>query len=96
MQLFTSSKKGIKNRYSMEKRCSYRLTGIFTTSKSKVNKWIKEALQSKNLSFTINDNKKLSFVITANLKKKIGTKGETKIKIVIGWDGKIWTAYPIK
>lgn len=67
-----------------------------TTSKSKVNKWIKEALQSKNLSFTINDNKKLSFVITANLKKKIGTKGETKIKIVIGWDGKIWTAYPIK
>lgn len=80
----------------MEKRCSYRLTGIFTTSKSKVNKWIKEALQSKNLSFTISDNKKLSFVITANLKKKIGTKGETKIKIVIGWDGKIWTAYPIK
>jgi len=29
VQLFTSSKKGIKNRYSMEKRCSYRLTGIF-------------------------------------------------------------------
>ncbi|OMI27733.1 hypothetical protein BTA31_10085 [Bacillus haynesii] len=29
VQLFTSSNKGIKNRYSMEKRCSYRLTGIF-------------------------------------------------------------------
>lgn len=67
-----------------------------TTSKSKVNKWIKEALQSKNISFSINNNKKLSFVITANLGKKIGTKGEKKIKIVIGWDGKIWTAYPIK
>ncbi|TWM97942.1 hypothetical protein CHCC14596_0138 [Bacillus licheniformis] len=29
VQLFTSSKKGIKKRYSVEKRCSYRLTGIF-------------------------------------------------------------------
>ncbi|WP_243290704.1 SAR2788 family putative toxin [Bacillus sp. FJAT-47783] len=67
-----------------------------TTSKSQVNKWIKEALNSKNVSVSLNDSKKLSFIIIADLGKKIGTKGETKIKIVIGWDSIIWTAYPIK
>ncbi|MFJ7362877.1 SAR2788 family putative toxin [Peribacillus frigoritolerans] len=66
-----------------------------TTSKTKINQWIKEGLQSKNISISLNDNDKLSFVITVNLGKKIGTKGEKKIKIVIGYDGKIWTSYPI-
>ncbi|TDL88715.1 hypothetical protein E2R55_16225 [Vibrio vulnificus] len=66
-----------------------------TTSKTKVNQWIKEGLQSKNISISVNDNDKLSFVITVNVGKKIGTKGEKKIKIVIGYDGKIWTSYPI-
>ncbi|MCY7686000.1 SAR2788 family putative toxin [Bacillus altitudinis] len=88
------SKFSVSNKHLSNAKGRYRKFN--TTSKSTVNKWIKEALQSKNVSFTINNNKKLSFVITANLKKKIGTKGETKIKIVIGWDGKIWTAYPIK
>ncbi|UYO36139.1 SAR2788 family putative toxin [Bacillus zhangzhouensis] len=88
------SKFSVSNKHLSNAKGRYRK--FDTKSKSTVNKWIKEALQSKNVSFTINNNKKLSFVITANLKKKIGTKGETKIKIVIGWDGKIWTAYPIK
>ncbi|MFP3417999.1 SAR2788 family putative toxin [Bacillus sp. SIMBA_154] len=88
------SKFSVSNKHLSNAKGRYRKFN--TKSKSTVNKWIKEALQSKSVSFTINNNKKLSFVITANLKKKIGTKGETKIKIVIGWDGKIWTAYPIK
>lgn len=50
-----------------------------TTSKSQVNKWIKEALQSKNVSVSLNNSDKLSFVITANL-GKIGTKGEKKLR----------------
>lgn len=67
-----------------------------TTSKTTVNNWIKEGLQSSNLSIAVNDNDKLSFVITVNLGRKIGTAGETKIKIVIGYDGIIWTSYPVK
>ncbi len=50
----------------------------------------------KFLIFKINDSEKLSFRFEVNLGKKIGTKGETKIRIVIGYDGKIWTAFPVK
>lgn len=57
---------------------------------------MKEALNSKDFSFTLSDNDKLSFVVTKNLGKKIGTKGQTKIKIVIRANGKIWTTHPVK
>ncbi|MED0650620.1 MULTISPECIES: hypothetical protein [Aeribacillus] len=71
-----------------------------TTSKSQVNNWVKEGLNSKNASYSLNPevetkNADLSFVVIANLGKVIGTKGQKKIKIVVGWNGKIWTAYPI-
>ena len=39
---------------------------------------------------------KLSFRADINLGKTIGTKGEKKIRIVIGYDGKVWTAFPVK
>ncbi len=67
-----------------------------TSSQSTVKRWMREALNSKDFSFTLNDNDKLSFVVTKNLGKKIGTKGQTKIKIVIGENGKIWTTHPVK
>ncbi|WP_233880042.1 SAR2788 family putative toxin [Virgibacillus halodenitrificans] len=67
-----------------------------TSSQSTVKKWMKEALNSKDFSFTLNNHDKLSFVVTKNLGKKIGTKGETKIKIVIGANGKIWTTHPVR
>ncbi|MDR9797931.1 SAR2788 family putative toxin [Aeribacillus pallidus] len=71
-----------------------------TTDKSQVRNWIKEGLNSKNASYSLNPevetkNADLSFVVIANLGKVIGTKGQKKIKIVVGWNGKIWTAYPI-
>ncbi|PAF22762.1 hypothetical protein CHH49_04030 [Terribacillus saccharophilus] len=66
-----------------------------TSSKSQVRTWVKEGLGKSFVSIDVNKNDKLSFVIVTNLKKKIGTKGQTKIKIVIGHDGKIWTAYPV-
>lgn len=37
-----------------------------------------------------------SFVLIATLGKPVGEKGENKIKIVIGFDGEIWTAFPTK
>lgn len=68
-------------------------SGGQTTAKG----WIKEALQKAKVSnFQINDNDKLSFRFDVNLNKKIGTKGETKIRVVIGYDGNIWTAFPVK
>ncbi|MBP3953140.1 SAR2788 family putative toxin [Bacillus suaedae] len=68
-----------------------------TDSQTTAKGWIKEALQKASVSnFEINDNEKLSFKFEVNLGKKVGTKGETKIRIVIGYDGKIWTAFPVK
>lgn len=68
-----------------------------TTSQATSKNWIKEALEKASISdFEINDDDKLSFKFDVNLGKKIGTKGETKIRIVIGYDGMIWTAFPVK
>lgn len=86
---FSVSKKHLSN-------AGGRYTKFNTTSQSTVRSWVKQALQSKP---TINFNEnysKLSFTITANVGKKIGTKGETKIKVVFDYTGKVWTAYPAK
>lgn len=70
-----------------------------TNSQTTAKGWIKEALQKASVSdfeINYNYNDKLSFKFDVNLNKKIGTKGETKIRIVIGYDGNIWTAFPVK
>lgn len=86
---FSVSKKHLSN-------ASGRYRKFNTTNQSTVRKWVKEALR-KNPSIKFNENyDKLSFTITANVGKKVGTKGETKIKVVFDYTGKIWTAYPIK
>lgn len=86
---FTVSKKHLSNAGGSWRKFN-------TTSQSTVRAWVKEALQ-KNPSIKFNENyDKLSFTITGNVGKKIGTKGETKIKVVFDYTGKIWTAYPVK
>ncbi|MBP2076955.1 SAR2788 family putative toxin [Oceanobacillus polygoni] len=86
---FSVSKKHLSN-------AGGRYTKFNTTSQSTVRSWVKEALQ-KNPSIKFNENyDKLSFTITSNVGKKVGTKGETKIKVVFDYTGKIWTAYPAK
>jgi hypothetical protein len=67
-----------------------------TSSQSTVKSWLRTALKKSNLEVSLNDSDKLSFVIKAYMGKKVGTKGEKYIKIVIGIDGKIWTTYPVK
>lgn len=68
-----------------------------TNSQATAKAWIKEALQKVSVSnFQINNNEKLSFRFDVAMGKKVGTKGETKIRIVIGYDGKIWSAFPVK
>lgn len=66
-----------------------------TDSKSQVNDWIQEGLRSQNAQLLPN-NQEGSYKIITDLGRTIGTKGETKIQIILGGDGKIWTAYPIK
>lgn len=68
-----------------------------TNSQSTAKSWIKEAMQKVSVSnFEINNNEKLSFRFDVGMGKKVGTKGETKIRVIIGYDGKIWSAFPVK
>ncbi|MBM7713155.1 hypothetical protein JOC94_000121 [Bacillus thermophilus] len=79
------------------KSSKQRFSKFNANSQTTDKKCIKEALQKASVSkFEMNKNEKLSFRVDVNLGKKVGTKGETKIRIVIGYDGKIWSAFPVK
>ncbi len=56
---------------------------------------IRQALTSPDAAFLPN-NKPNSFVVVTDLGKQIGTAGETAVKVVVGNNGQIWTAYPVK
>lgn len=66
-----------------------------TNNPNEVNIIVKDALESQNAQFLSNSHPN-SYKIITDMEKTIGTNGETKVQIIIGADGKIWTAYPIK
>jgi hypothetical protein len=37
-----------------------------------------------------------AFHVVVNLGRTIGTKGETAIRVIVDYTGKIWTAFPVK
>ena len=57
---------------------------------------IKTALTSDAAKLLPNGDKINSFVVIADMGTQVGSKGETSLKVVVGNDGKIWTAYPTK
>jgi len=66
-----------------------------TNSQAQARNWIRDALKSPNAKFYAN-NRPGSFKVITNLGSRIGTGGQTSIQIIVGTDGKIWTAYPVK
>ncbi len=58
-----------------------------TTDKGQVNTWVQEGLRSENAQILPNNQEKLYKIIT-DLSKTIETRGETKIQVIIGADGK--------
>lgn len=56
---------------------------------------IAEALRSPNAVFSPN-NVDGSFRVMTDLGRAVGSRGETAIRVVVGNDGKIWTAFPVK
>jgi hypothetical protein len=57
---------------------------------------IREALISPNATFRPNRDSAESFLVITDLGRQVGTKGETAVRVVVGNDGKIWTAFPVK
>ncbi|MBK7706179.1 MAG: hypothetical protein IPJ30_10445 [Acidobacteria bacterium] len=69
--------------------------GKFNTSDvAAIRSLLAEALKSQNATFLSNKAMK-SFMVITDLERQIGTKGQTKLKIIVGENGKIWTAYPV-
>jgi hypothetical protein len=59
------------------------------------NDLVREALNGGTAKITTNTVAD-SYKVVADLGRTIGTKGETSIRVIIGKDGKIWTAFPVK
>jgi hypothetical protein len=57
---------------------------------------IAEALRSKDAVFNRNGDLDTSFRVQADLGRVIGTKGETSIRVVLDFTGKIWTSFPVR
>lgn len=57
---------------------------------------IEEALRSAQATFMRNpSDPENSFRVITNLGRVIGTKGQTAIRIIVDYSGKIWTAFPV-
>ncbi|HEV7680261.1 MAG TPA: kelch repeat-containing protein [Candidatus Dormibacteraeota bacterium] len=56
---------------------------------------IGDALRSADAVFSPN-NVEGAFRVTTNLGRVIGSRGETALRVVVGDDGAIWTAFPVK
>ncbi|GAA5107654.1 hypothetical protein GCM10023211_09010 [Orbus sasakiae] len=65
-----------------------------TNNVSDIRNLVEEALNSPNAQFLPN-NVENSFRVVVDMERKIGTKGQTSIRIIIGDDGKIWNAFPV-
>jgi hypothetical protein len=55
---------------------------------------IRQALMSPNAAFLPN-NVSGAFRVVTNLGFPVGAAGERAIRVIVGWDGKIWTAFPV-
>jgi len=67
-----------------------------TTDVSTARKWVQEGLRSKNAVFKANPNLAETFRVEVNMGRVIGTKGQKVIRIIVGNDGKVINAFPIK
>jgi hypothetical protein len=56
---------------------------------------VSDALKSLNATFRPNGADSGSFVVVTDLGKQVGEKGETSVKVVVTYSGKIITAYPV-
>jgi RHS repeat-associated protein len=55
---------------------------------------IADALRSGEAVFLSNGGR--GFRIVANLGRQVGSRGETGVRVILGFDGKIWTAFPVR
>jgi hypothetical protein len=61
-----------------------------------INGTVEDVLRSQGASFLPNAGVDSRFVVQEDVGTAIGTRGETSVKVVVGYDGNVITAYPVK
>ena len=85
------SKWKIKNKHLSNAKGNFQKFN--STNKNKIRKWVSDALRSPDATFYPDGD---DYYILTNMGKKIGTKGETIIKVCFKKNGFIKTAFPVK
>ena len=85
------SKWKIKNKHLSNAKGNFQK--FSSTNKSQIRQWVSDALKSPDAVFYPDGD---DYYILTNMGKKIGTKGETIIKVCFKKNGFIKTAFPVK
>ncbi len=84
----------IKNKHLSSATGNY--AKFATTESSTAQVWVQQALRSPNAQFLPNDQIPNTFKVVTNVGTIIGTKGQTSIRAIVGFDGKVINTFPIK
>lgn len=63
-------------------------------SSEDVLRMVQNSLKSQNVAFAPNKHAR-SWQVIVDMGTQIGTKGQSSVKVILGYGGKIWTMYPI-
>ena len=66
-----------------------------TDDVGQIRNMVQEILRSENSIFKANPQSPNTFRVEGDLGREVGTKGQTKIRVILGEDGGIITAFPI-
>jgi hypothetical protein len=61
-----------------------------------INSTVAGVLRSRGASFLPNAGNDGRFIVQMDVGTTVGTKGQTAVKVVVGYDGNVITAYPVK
>lgn len=61
-----------------------------------INDTVAGVLRSRGASFLPNAGNDSRFIVQEDLGTVVGTGGQTSVKVVVGYDGNVITAYPVK
>ncbi|MDE7395563.1 MAG: hypothetical protein K2M95_05560 [Clostridiales bacterium] len=71
-----------------------RYAKFLSNSKDEIVSMTRQGLKSSDVLFKANKSAK-SWQIIVDMGKAVGTRGETAIRVVVGYGGKIWTMFPV-
>ncbi|HRP03163.1 MAG TPA: RHS repeat-associated core domain-containing protein [Candidatus Kapabacteria bacterium] len=83
----------IKNKHLSDATGNY--AKFATTDVKTAQGWVQKALRSQNARFLPNDQIPNTFQVISNIGTTIGTKGQTSIRVIVNYEGKVINAFPV-